>query len=127
MKKIAVVQVAPILLDKEASIAKAVSLIEQAANSGAQLLVLPECFIPGYPSWSWRLKPGADMSCYNDIHARLLENAVDVSAGDLSPLLQTAKDCGISLSIGFNEREGDFSRTTLFNSNALISHEGKSL
>ena len=60
-------------------------------------------------------------------HAKLLENAVDVSAGDLSPLLQTAKDCGISLSIGFNEREGDFSRTTLFNSNALISHEGKSL
>lgn len=127
MKKIAVAQVAPILLDKEASIAKAVSLIEQAANSGAQLLVLPECFIPGYPSWSWRLKPGADMGCYNDIHARLLENAVDVSAGDLSPLLQTAKVCDISLSIGFNEREGDFSRTTLFNSNALISHEGKLL
>ena len=127
MMKIAVAQVAPVLLDKEASIAKAVSIIEEAANSGAQLVVLPECFIPGYPSWSWRLKPGADMSYYNDIHASLLKNAVDVSAGDLSVLLQTAKDCCISVSIGFNEREGDFSRATIFNSNALISNEGKLL
>lgn len=127
MNKIAVAQVAPVLLDKEASMAKAVTTIEEAANGGAQLVVLPECFLPGYPTWSWRLKPGGDIGCYNDIHAKFLENAVDVSAGELSPLFQTAKNCGISVSIGLNEREGDFSRATIFNSNALISHEGELL
>ena len=127
MKKIAVAQVAPVLLDKEASIAKAVAIIEEAARAEAQLVVLPECFIPGYPTWSWRLKPGADMSFYNDIHDRLLENSVDISAGDLSPIQQAAKEYGISVSIGMNEREGKFSRGTIFNSNALISHRGELL
>ena len=124
MKKIAVAQIAPVLLDKQASIAKAISTIEEAAAKGASLVVLPECFIPGYPTWSWRLKPGGDMGFCNDIHSKLLENAVDVSAGDLASLCDVAKACNITVSIGINEREGDFSRATLFNSNALISHDG---
>ena len=127
MKKIAVAQIAPVLLDKQASIAKAISTIEEAAAKKASLVVLPECFVPGYPTWSWRLKPGVDMDSYNDIHSKLLENAVDVSAGDLAPLCEVAKACNITVSIGINEREGDFSRATLFNSNALISHEGELL
>lgn len=127
MKTIAVAQVAPVLLNKQASIAKAISTIKEAAAKGANLVVLPECFVPGYPTWSWRLKPGGDMGVYNDIHSRLLENAVDVSAGDLAPLFEVAQACNITVSIGLNEREGDFSRATLFNSNALISHEGKLL
>jgi nitrilase len=125
MKQIAVAQIAPILLNRRASIDKAISTVEEAAENGASLVVFPECFIPGYPTWSWRLRPGGDMGFYTDIHAKLLENSLDVTAGDLEPLCAAAKSCGITVSMGFNEREGDFSRATIFNSNVLISHEGE--
>lgn len=127
MKKIAVAQISPVLLDKQASIEKAIKTIEEAASEGASLVVLPECFVPGYPTWSWRLKPGGDMRIYNEIHAKLIDNSVDVAAGELSSICEAAKASNIAVSIGFNEREGEYSRATIFNSNALISHEGEVL
>ena len=47
--KIAVVQAAPIMFDRAACTAKAVDLIAQAAEQGAELIVFPELFVPGYP------------------------------------------------------------------------------
>ena len=46
---IAVVQAAPVLFNKSACLAKALALIEEAAGHGAELIVFPELFIPGYP------------------------------------------------------------------------------
>lgn len=47
--RIAVVQAAPVLFDKDACLAKALRLIDEAAAHGAELIVFPELFIPGYP------------------------------------------------------------------------------
>lgn len=47
--RIAVVQAAPVLFDKIACTDKAVRLIAECARSGAELIVFPELFIPGYP------------------------------------------------------------------------------
>ncbi len=124
MKRIAVAQIAPNFLDRRGTIDKAVSIVEEAAGKDASLVVFSECFVSGYPTWAWRLRPGGDMGVYTDIHARFLQSAVDVSAGDLDPLCAAAKACGIAVSIGINERDGAFSRSTLFNSNVLINHDG---
>jgi hypothetical protein len=51
--KAAAVQAAPVFLDREASIEKACSLIRKAGENGADLIVLPEVFIPGGPYWAW--------------------------------------------------------------------------
>jgi predicted amidohydrolase len=51
--RVAAAQATPAILDAEASVAKAVGLIEQAAAEGAELVVLPETFVPLYPSQSW--------------------------------------------------------------------------
>ncbi|MDX5152462.1 MAG: nitrilase-related carbon-nitrogen hydrolase, partial [Acidiferrobacterales bacterium] len=75
MSKIAIVQEAPVYLDKQATIQKAASLVEEAASAGAELVIFPEAFIPGYPAWIWRLRPGGDWSVNEAIHARLLDNA----------------------------------------------------
>ena len=47
--KVAVVQAAPVLLDREATVAKATELADQAAAGGARLVLFPEAFIPAYP------------------------------------------------------------------------------
>ena len=57
--RVAVVQHPPVLLDRQATLARAVELAEQAARGGASLVVFPEAFVPGYPTWVWRLRPGA--------------------------------------------------------------------
>lgn len=47
--RIAVVQAEPVLFDKDACLEKAIGLIRESADNGAELIVFPELFIPGYP------------------------------------------------------------------------------
>jgi len=56
--KIAAVQAAPVLLDRDATVVKVVALCEKAAAEGARLVAFPEAFVPGYPDWVWRTGPG---------------------------------------------------------------------
>ena len=58
--KVAVIQYPPVLLDRAKTIDIALASIEEAVGQGASLLVFPEAYIPGYPTWIWRLKPGED-------------------------------------------------------------------
>jgi len=82
MIKIAIIQQPPVLLDKEKSLQKAVDLIEEAVGSGAELIVFPETFIPGYPDWIWRLRPKNDNSLINEIHESLMENSINLKSND---------------------------------------------
>jgi nitrilase len=56
--KVAVIQKPPVLLDRDKTIECALASIDEAARKGATLLIFPEAYIPGYPMWIWRLKPG---------------------------------------------------------------------
>ena len=69
--KAAVIQKPPVLLDRAATIASTIGSIDEAMRESASLLVFPEAYIPGYPTWVWRLRPGGDMALANEIHARL--------------------------------------------------------
>ena len=51
--RVAAVQATPRILDAQASVEKAVGLLEEAAGLGAELAVLPETFVPLYPSNRW--------------------------------------------------------------------------
>ena len=125
--KVAVIQKPPVLLDRDLTIVRAVQSIEEAAREGATLLVFPEAYIPGYPTWIWRLKPGGDMALSNDLHAKLRENAIDLRGKDLEPLYEAAGKHGVTVVIGLHEIDGEFSRTTLFNSVIVIGPDGKLL
>lgn len=125
--KVAVIQKPPVLLDRERTIARAVESIAEAARQGATLLVFPEAYIPGYPTWIWRLKPGGDMSLSNDIHARLRANAVDIGGCDLQPLQEAARKHGATIVVGLHEIDSAFSGTTLFNTVVVIGADGSLL
>jgi nitrilase len=125
MHRIAVVQVPPVLLDKKASIARAVELIDEAAKGGARFIAFSETFVPGYPTWIWRLRPGTDMALTAKIHERLLANAVDVTRDDLAPIREAARRNEAWVLCGMHEIDGEFSRSTLFNTMVLIGADGE--
>ena len=124
MTKLAIVQKAPVFLNKEKTIARAVGLIEEAASTGAGLVIFTEAFIPGYPAWIWRLKPGNDYGLTTEIHSLLLKNAVNLESDDLKLLYEAAKQYKVTIVCGINEREGQLSRATLYNTVIIIGPDG---
>jgi nitrilase len=79
----------PVLLDRDATIAKVVALAEKAAAEGARLVAFPEAFVPGYPDWVWRTRPwDAEATA---LSARLFDQAVVVGSAATDVLAETAR------------------------------------
>ncbi len=125
--KIAIVQKPPVWLDLQATLASAVACLNEAVSQGAQLVMFPEAYLPGYPTWIWRLKPGGDMALGNRLHAQLRRNAVDLHRGNLDAFREAVKAAGAVVVIGMHELDSRFSGTTLFNSVAVIDSDGRLL
>jgi nitrilase len=125
--RVAVVQHPPVALNRPKTLGRGVELLGEAAAGGARLVSFPETWVPGYPEWIWRLRPGDDYGLSGDIYKRLLENSVDLTAGQLKPMQAAAKRLKVTVSIGIHERDGEFSRGTLYNSLVLIGPDGEIL
>lgn len=120
--KVAACHVAPVFLDKAATVQKALSLIAEAASRGAQLVVFPESFIPAFPMWSGLWSP-----IYNhDLFIAMTENSVMVPGPELALIAACAKQHQVFVSIGISERS-PISLGCLWNTNIFISDEGKML
>src|SRR3989442_10077235 len=115
LHRVAVVQHPPVLLHRDKTIKRGVELVAEAAAGGARLVSFPETWLPGYPEWLWRLRPGDDHELTAKIHGRLLENAVDLKAGHLKPIQTAATRHKLTVSIGIHERDSESSRGSLVN------------
>ena len=124
MKKVAIVQHAPRLLDREATLQLAADFIAEAAQARAELVVFPEAFVPGYPAWIWRLRPGADWTVSETLHKRLLDNAVDLEQDQLALIQAAARENQVTVVCGLHERDGNLSRATLYNTVVTIGPDG---
>ncbi len=103
---VAVVQAAPVPLDFQAGIDKAVTLARQAIDSGARVVAFGETFLGGYPLWLDEA-PGAalwDHPGTRALHAIMLEQAVVANDERLLPLQELADASGAIISIGAHER-----------------------
>ncbi|WP_329560990.1 carbon-nitrogen hydrolase family protein [Kitasatospora sp. NBC_01266] len=118
----AAVQAAPVYLDPDATTAKAVDLIREAARHGATLVVLPEAFIPGYPYWNWTMNPVQGSPWFE----RLYRAAIDVPGPQVAALCAVARECGTVLVVGVNER-GAHSLGVLYNTLLIIGADGELL
>jgi nitrilase len=127
MTQIAIVQTAPIFMNKTRSIQLAVNKIAEAAKKGAELVVFSETFLPGYPAWIWRLRPGGDWGLCEQLHERLLDNSISMESDDLNTLYQAARQHKVTIVCGINERESQLGRATIYNSVITISDDGQLL
>src|SRR5690242_8984693 len=101
--RVAAVQATPVILDAEASIEKAVGLLGQCAEQAVQLAVLPETFVPLYPSNSWA-KDAAGFEGWDELWERLWENSVEVPGPLVDRLADACAETGLYCAIGVNER-----------------------
>ena len=120
----AVVQRPPVLLDRDGTMKTVVDAVSEVASAGAGLAVFPETFVPGYPVWIWGLRPQADYDTTSELHARLLANSVDLTGDDLLPVQEAAAAHGVVVVCGVHEREGSFSRATIYNTLVTIGRDG---
>jgi nitrilase len=120
--RVAAVQATPFLLDAEATVDKAIGLLSTAAADGAQLVVLPECFVSIYPSGAWGAA-AARFGGFDELWRRMWDSAVDVGGPLVEKLVGACAAHGVHLVIGVNERE-DARPGSLYNTMVTIGPSG---
>jgi nitrilase len=121
--RIGLVQAEPVLFDKKASLEKALAYIDEAAENGAELIVFPELFIPGYPvGMNFGFSVGKRSEPGREDWKRYYDASVVLGGDEFRLLAEAARKTGAFISIGFSER--DAVGGTLYNSNAIFGPDG---
>ncbi len=118
----AAVQAAPVFLDRDATLEKALGLVAEAGRGGAQVVVFPEVYLPGYPYWNRIENVFRTVGYYTE----LLRNSVRVPGPETERLGEAARRAGVYLLIGVNERVPE-TVGTLYNTNLLFGPDGELL
>ena len=120
--RVAAIQATPEILDAAGTVAKAVRLLGEAADAGAELAVLPECFVSLYPSNAWA-KASAGFAGSDALWERMWTSAVDVPGPLVDALVAVCRNRGIHAVIGLNERESE-RPGSLYNTMLLLGPGG---
>jgi len=118
-------QIAPVWLDREATLAKVVDWIGQAAAAGCGFVAFGEALVPGYPFWIEHTDGARfDSSLQKDTHAHYLDQAIQVEAGHLDGVCAAAR-LGIAVMLGTIERPADRGGHSVYCSRVHIGADGK--
>lgn len=122
--KLAAAQVAPVFLNREATIEKACRIIIEAGENGAQIVGFPECYIPGFPHWYQFFKTEDDETKL--FYKELFKNSVVIPSKATDDLCAAARESGAYVVMGLNEKE-EGTMGTLYNTQLFISNKGEIL
>ncbi|HEY5143153.1 MAG TPA: carbon-nitrogen hydrolase family protein [Solirubrobacteraceae bacterium] len=103
--RVAAIQATPVILDAEATIEKAERLLHEAADAGARLAALPECFVSLYPSGSWAGATNPWAGAQDALWERLWASSVDVPGPLIDRLVAVCRERDLHCALGVNERE----------------------
>ena len=121
--RLALVQAEPVMFDRKGSLDKALILIKEAAEKGAELIVFPELFIPGYPiGMTFGFSMGKRTEAGREDWKRYYDASVVRGEAEFQALSRAAVDAKAYISIGFSER--DAVSGTLYNSNVIFEPDG---
>ncbi len=120
----AVVQAAPVVFDRERTLAKLDDLTADAARLGARLVVFPEAFVSAYPKGlDFGARVGTRTSAGRDAFRRYFDSAVDVPGPAVERLGAAARRHGVHLVVGVIERDGG----TLYCTALFLGPDGRLL
>ncbi|WP_017727852.1 carbon-nitrogen hydrolase family protein [Halalkalibacterium ligniniphilum] len=123
--RVAVVQAASVIMDREASVEKAVSLTIEAGEKGVDLVVFPEAFIPAYPrGLNFGATVGSRSPEGRKDWLRYWENSILVPGESTKRLGEAARKAGVYLVIGVIERDSEYSGGTLYCSVLFFGPDG---
>jgi predicted amidohydrolase len=120
--KVAIAQKSPVFMNREASVTRACTIIEEAGRNGAQLVVFPEVWLAGYPYWT----EGWDSALPQWAGARILfhDNALVVPGEDAERIGQAACKAGAYVALGCNEMDPRPEVSTIYNSLVFFAPDG---
>lgn len=124
--KVALAQIAPVWINRDATLGKVMDYVSQAANEEAELVVFGEAILPGYPFWLDRMN-GAEFNSkiQKEIHAHYIDQAICIEEGHLALLCKQAKEHAIAIYIGTIERPKDRGGHSLYCSLVYIDQQGE--
>ncbi len=114
---VAAAQIRPVLFSLEGSVARVLEAMAEAASAGVELIVFPETFLPYYPYFSF-VEPAVAMG---RSHLHLYDQAVTVPGPALDAVAAAARQHGLHVLLGINERDGG----SLYNAQLLIDAAGE--
>lgn len=120
--RVAGIQATPVILDADATIDKAIGLLEKAAADEVKLAVFPETFISLYPTGAWAHQ-AALFDGFDEMWERLWHSSVEVPGPGIDRLVDACKNLDIHCVMGINERELD-RPGSLYNSMVLLGPSG---
>jgi len=122
----ALCQIAPVLLDRAATLDKVRRAIADASAQGATLACFGETLVPGYPLWLERTDGARfDSDLQKQIHAIYLREAVCIEDGDLEVVQAAARDAKCWVVLGVAERPRERGGHTIYCSRVVIDDHGR--
>lgn len=125
--KVGIIQEGPVYFNLEKSLEKAIGLVEEAVQKGANLVVFGETWLTGYPVW---LDYCPDVALWDHpptkkVFAQMYKNAIEVPSPATQVFADLAKKYRIVIVIGANEvvRKGK-GNGTIFNTLLIFDEQG---
>lgn len=124
--KVALAQIAPVWLNKSATIKKIEANIKEAAKKNAELIVFGEALLPGYPFWL-ALTGGAkwDQKVNKELHAHYVRNSIQIEANELDTICTLAEQNKIAIYLGIMERAKNRGGHSIYASLVYINQKGE--
>ncbi len=118
----AVIQAAPVVFDRDATLEKVRTLAAAAAEQGARLAVFPEAFVSAYPKGlDFGARVGARTPEGRVMFRRYYESSVEIPGPAVDAIGAAARDNGLYIVIGVIERDGG----TLYCTALFFDPEGR--
>lgn len=124
--KVGVAQIAPVWLDRAATLEKVASYISDAGEAGCDLVAFGEALVPGYPFWVERTDGARFNSpAQKSMFAHYLGQGVRIEAGDLDEIRCVCAQKRLAAYLGVMERAADRGGHSLYCSLVYVDRDGR--